>query len=79
MVNNSKTYNSPGTYVHGEAIGLEQFFNKRQPQAHLALTFSVADNLIRMGSYQQDRRVAQERSSFHAATTSSCDSCGENS
>jgi len=39
MVNNSKTYNSPGTYVHGEAVGLEQFFDKRQLQAHLTLAF----------------------------------------
>lgn len=29
MINNSKTYNSPGTYVHGEAVALEQFFDKR--------------------------------------------------
>ena len=29
MINNSKAYNSPGTFVHGEAIGLEQFFDKR--------------------------------------------------
>lgn len=29
MVNNSKTYNSLGTYVHGEAVALEQFFDKR--------------------------------------------------
>lgn len=29
MINNSKTYNSPGTYVHGEAVVLEQFFDKR--------------------------------------------------
>lgn len=36
MVNNSKTYNSPGTYVHGEAVGLEQFFDKRQYLAHIA-------------------------------------------
>lgn len=28
-INNSKTYNSPGTYVHGEAAVLEQFFDKR--------------------------------------------------
>ena len=29
MINNSKAYNSPGTYVHGEAVILEQFFDKR--------------------------------------------------
>jgi transcription initiation factor TFIID subunit 2 len=29
MIHNSKTYNSPGTYVHGEAVTLEQFFDKR--------------------------------------------------
>ena len=29
MINNSKTYNPQGTYVHGEAVGLEQFFDKR--------------------------------------------------
>ena len=51
MINNSKTYNSPGTYVHGEAVGLEQFFDKRQYRTHLALTFSTADIFIRMGSY----------------------------
>jgi len=55
MVNNSKTYNSPGTYVHGEAVGLEQFFDKRQYLAHIAPTFPMTDFLVRMGSYQQDR------------------------
>jgi transcription initiation factor TFIID subunit 2 len=29
MINNSKAYNSPGTYVYGEAVALEQFFDKR--------------------------------------------------
>lgn len=55
MINNSKTYNSPGTYVHGEAVGLEQFFDKRQIRAHIALTFPITDFFVRMGSYQQDR------------------------
>ena len=43
MINNSKTYNSLGTYVHGEAVGLEQFFDKRQSPAHAALIFLIAD------------------------------------
>ena len=28
MIRNGKTYNSVGTYAHGEAIGLEAFFEK---------------------------------------------------
>ena len=55
MINNSKTYNSPGTYVHGEAVGLEQFFDKRQLWVLIAPAFPMTDSLIRMGSYQQDR------------------------
>jgi transcription initiation factor TFIID subunit 2 len=43
MINNSKAYNPAGTYVHGEAVGLEQFFDKRQPWAHIAPTFPMAD------------------------------------
>lgn len=75
MINNSKTYNPPGTYVHGEAVGLEQFFDKRQLRVHLALAFSIANVLVRMGSYHQDRRVAQECSPFHASSpSSSCNS-----
>ena len=78
MINNSKTYNPQGTYVHGEAVGLEQFFDKRQPRQRLSLTFSIADILIRMGSYQQNRRVAQERTPFHAPSSSSpCNPYGE--
>lgn len=76
MVNNSKTYNSSGTYVHGEAVALEQFFDKRQPLS-LTFIFSIADTLIRMGPHQQDRRIPQERASFYAAPSSPCNSRSE--
>ena len=77
MVNNSKTYNPPGTYVHGEAVGLEQFFDKRQPRARSAFAFSITNIVIRMGPYQQNSRVAQERTPFHASP-SPCNPWGEN-
>jgi len=79
MVNNSKTYNPPGTYVHGEAVGLEQFFDKRQPRARSAFAFSITNIVIRMGPYQQNSRVAQERTPFHASPSPSpCNPWGEN-
>jgi len=78
MVNNSKTYNPAGTYVHGEALGLELFFDKRQSRTPLTLTSSVANISIRMGSHQQNCRVAQERTSFNASSPSPYNSCCEN-
>ena len=30
MIANAKQYNMPGSYVHGEALALEAFFDKRR-------------------------------------------------
>lgn len=63
MVNNSKTYNPPGTYVHGEAVGLEQFFDKRQSSAHKALTFSVT--VFYLSEWARINKTVESHKSAH--------------
>jgi transcription initiation factor TFIID subunit 2 len=37
MINNAKTYNMVGSFVHNEAISFETFFEKRQSHEHVVL------------------------------------------
>jgi hypothetical protein len=55
MVNNAKTYNLVGSFVHNEAIALETFFEKRQYMPiYPPCVDSDSLTVYRMDHHQQD-------------------------